>query len=56
MEIDIFKQYYGQCTVCVSYVKPVKQITFLCHSIAITSARAVITKGRWEVISLSNLS
>ena len=33
-------------TVCVSYVKPVKQITFLCHSIAITSAHAVITKGR----------
>ena len=35
----IFKQL---TTVCVSYVKPVKQITFLCHSIAITSA--VITK------------
>ena len=29
-------------TVCVSYVKPVKQITFLWHSITITSA--VITK------------
>ena len=29
-------------SVCVSYVKPVKQITFLCHSITITSA--VITK------------
>ena len=41
-------------TVCVSYVKPVKQITFLCHSITITSA--VITKDRLEVISLSNLS
>ena len=39
MEIHIFKQYY---TVCASYVKPVKQITFLCHSITITSA--VITK------------
>ena len=33
-------------TVSVSYVKPVKQISFLCHSIAITSAHAVITKGR----------
>ena len=31
-------------TVCVSYVKPVKQITFLWHSITITSAHAVITK------------
>ena len=33
-------------TVCVSYVKPVKQITFLCHSIVVTSPHAVITKGR----------
>ena len=47
MEIHSFKQL---TTVCVSYVKPVKQITFLWHSITITSA--VITKDRLEVISL----
>ena len=51
MEIHSFKQL---TTVCVSYVKPVKQITFLWHSITITSA--VITKDQLEVISLSNLS
>ena len=34
--------FLNNTTVCVSYVKPVKQITFLCHSITITSA--VITK------------
>ena len=40
--------------VCAPYVKPVKQITFLCPSITITFA--VITKDRLEVFSLSNLS
>ena len=29
-------------TVCLSYVKPVEQITFLCHSITITSAVIVL--------------
>ena len=34
--------------VCASYVKPVKQITFLCHSITITSAVITNDYPSWQ--------
>ena len=47
--IHVFKQYYGVLTL---YVKPVNQITFLCHLIT-TSVVTDCSYDQSEVISLS---